>query len=66
MNIKDHFLSANVSLDMAKEKVQRNDFEGARACLAQAEIHTTELLDHIRKLEILKADVELSPSKDQE
>lgn len=60
MNIENHFNSAEAYLEMANEKVERQDYTGARASLAQAYSHTRELLDLVQKLIVLKANVELS------
>ena len=60
MNINDHFNATEAYLEMANEKVQRNDYAGARASLTEAHDHIHELLDQIVKLEVLKADIELS------
>lgn len=57
MNIEDHFSSAEVYLEMANEKVQRNDFVGAQASLAEANSHTLEAMDHVQKLVDLKSHI---------
>lgn len=60
MNIEDHFNSAEAYLEMANEKVNREDYTGARAALASAYSHTRELLDHVQNLIFDKANIELS------
>lgn len=65
MNIENHFNNAEAYLEMANEKVERHDYTGARACLAEAYSHTRELLDHVQKLVVLTANVELSAEGDQ-
>ncbi len=64
MNIDNHFNAADTYLEMANEKVRRNDYAGARASLSEAHDHIHELLDQIVKLEVLKADIELSDEGD--
>lgn len=63
MNIKEHVYAAEAYLEMANEKVDRNDFVGAQSALTKAHSHTSELLDHVQKLVVLKANVELTPGK---
>lgn len=60
MNIENHFKHAEAYLDMANEKVVSEEYTGSRASLAKAYSHTRELLDHVQKLVVMQADVELS------
>lgn len=60
MNIENHFNNAEAYLEMADEKVTAGDYVGAQASIAKAYSHTRELLDHVSKLVVLKANVELT------
>ncbi len=64
MNIENHFNNAAAYLDMAKEKVNAQDYESALASIGKAYSHTRELLEHVYKLHALKAKVTSSAGKD--
>lgn len=66
MNIENHMQRAQAYLELAEEKVDRQDYTGARASLANAYSHTRELLDHVQKLVVLKEDVEPPAAEVQE
>ncbi len=58
MNIENNFNSAEASLEMANEKVSKQDYEGALCSLAYAYAHVRALLEQVFKLQALKAEVE--------
>lgn len=60
MNIKANISVVEVYLEMANEKVERQDFEGALEALASAYSHVRELLEQVQKLSALKTMAERS------
>lgn len=62
MNIYENFDNAEVYLEMAKEKLSRQDFDGSLAMLAEAYSHTRALLEQVYKLHALKTEVEIPAS----
>lgn len=65
MNIEDHFNAAEAYLEMANEKVERQNYTGAQTALTKAYSHTTELLDHVQKLVDLKTEIERPAEGDE-
>ena len=57
MNIDEHMKQAKSLLDLARDKVDRKDYVGAQRSIAQAYSHSREILDHVGKLVILKAEI---------
>lgn len=57
MNINDNFNSADVYLEMAKEKFARQDYEGALDSLFKAFSHTRALVEQVFKLQAMKNEV---------
>ncbi len=57
MNIANHFNAADTHLKAASVKVDRKDYVGAQRSIAQAYSHSREILDHVGKLVILKAEI---------
>lgn len=52
MNIENHFHSAEVYLEMAKEKFDRDEFAGCLASLVKAYEHNRRLIEHVYELSI--------------
>ena len=59
MKIGNHFNHAKHELAVAQADVNKQDYRGALAALAEAYSHTRALLDHVHKLQALKNEVEI-------
>lgn len=62
MNTNEHFAKAYEFLGKAEYQIDEQDYESARASLYRAFSHNQKLIDHVGKLEALKANIELSES----
>jgi len=58
MNIENNFNNAKKALDLARDKVDRQDYDTAIEVLACAYSHVRELLQQVYKLNTLKSHVE--------
>lgn len=57
MNIENNFYNAKKALDLARDKVDRQDYHTAIEVLASAYSHVRELLQQVYKLNSLKKHV---------
>lgn len=64
MNIKKLFDNSQVYLEMAKEKLDREDYIGARDMLAKSYSLNRALLEHVATLVVDKANVDLSAAEE--
>ena len=60
MNIENHIHNAKKSLDLARDKVDRQDYESALAILCIVMTETRELLEHVFALHSLQSECSVS------
>lgn len=58
MNIENNLYNAKKALDLARDKIDQQDYDTAIEVLASSYSHVRELLQQVYKLKALKVEVE--------